>query len=141
MIDLSKAKAGDIAKFRCGGQATICEIKAKVCGWFEISFNEVSASEEYRKDGLGYAGQTSSYDIIEIVQAPEVFDFTKAKWGMAFLSKRTGETLYFIGKRIGGGVWFSGGSSTNSIQAFLENYIVENFSRTPEHDAESGVEE
>lgn len=83
-VDLSKAKAGDTVKFRCGGEAVIYGIQKQTKDFYRVKMdNEVYG---YKRNGQSYVGYAASLDITEVIPAPEVFDWSTVKWGYAYKS-------------------------------------------------------
>lgn len=71
MVDLSKAKAGDIVHFRCGGEAVIESIKKNFTKSYDIMFKNNGRRRSawfYHADGTQFQ---PLFDIIEIKPAPE----------------------------------------------------------------------
>lgn len=91
VVDLSNAKAGQIAHFRCGGKA---EISRKFSG---INLGVESCVINYQSDGR-YGGilSGSPFDIIRLEDPP--FDWKDVKPGMAFL--RHGEIFYYVAEHL-----------------------------------------
>lgn len=86
MVDLSKAKAGDTVKFRCGGQAKIRLVEGTaVDKWLDVWLVGYGSELTFNIDGelAGPKGSTP-LDITEIIPAPVEFDWKDAKRGMAF---------------------------------------------------------
>jgi len=85
-VDLSKAKAGDTVKFRCGGEAVIGKISdGENADVVDVYFNDDALPSEYGLDGY-HKGERyeHAFDITEVIPAPEVFDWGTVKAGMAF---------------------------------------------------------
>lgn len=94
MVDLKKAKAGDIVKFRSGGQAVISKVHEGVKG-ATVKFTGTDWSEFYLYSGHKMGLKVPHLmDITEIHAAPEVFDWERAKWGMAFTHENHGLLIY-----------------------------------------------
>ncbi len=93
-VDLSKAKVGQIAHFRCGGKGVISKVAAK-----NIYFNDCGTYYDFNGS---YGGSSTHrlFDIIRLEDPP--FDWSMAKAGMAF--KVIGEettywrTAYFLSR-------------------------------------------
>ena len=65
-VDLSLAKAGDVAHFRCGGQWTIEEVKNYV-GRFELVFIGSDCGDNYSINGQIFGDKrTHPLDIIKV---------------------------------------------------------------------------
>jgi hypothetical protein len=84
-VDLSKAKAGDTVKFRCGGQAVVYAVeKSAHKGYMRLYFDGEHTLRMYTVCGLMKADNETLLDITEVIPAPEVFDWNCARWGQAF---------------------------------------------------------
>lgn len=95
-VDLSKAKPGMIAKFRCGGQAVIDKTHYKeLTHSYAFWFKGLDSNENYFEDGMVHPSSHKLLDIIALEEPP--FDWKDVKPGMAF---RDGGNykLYYIGK-------------------------------------------
>lgn len=134
MVDLKKAQAGDLVKFRSGGQAIISKVHEGVRG-ATVKFMDNDWSEFYLYSGHKMGLNVPHLmDITEINPATEVFEWEEAKWGMAFrLSDDSNEIYYFIGKAIDGDPKFRVlcQRKSNGIPAFLNKSYL---SRAPEYD-------
>src|SRR6185503_17786007 len=96
MVDLSKAKAGDTVKFRCGGELIIQNIRysnGEVPCWMLV-FN-VSDSAGYTEEGISL--DSDLLTITKVIPAPDVFDWATVRWGDGFLQDGS-RVLNFVGK-------------------------------------------
>jgi hypothetical protein len=98
-VDLSKARAGQIAHFRCGGKANITEIKpmSLESGAVTISFDG-HGYKTYHKDGIGWADCDIGLANIIRIEQP-VFDWSTVKAGMCF-EEPSGihNRMWYVGK-------------------------------------------
>ncbi len=123
-VDLSKAKAGQIAHFRCGGSAKI----TKMINAHNVSFDD--SGTYYSLSGKYGASQDERvFDIIRLEETP--FDWKDEKPGIAFLRKN--EVYHYVGESLE--------ESTCAIFMCPESYctIYDGFSkhlfeRSPSHD-------
>lgn len=91
MSDLSKAKAGDKVKFRCGGEAVIlyAEPSMKYDNALHLRFDGSNHGINYNVGGELYSAHnglvqpSAIFNIIAIEPAP--FDWATVKPGMAFM--------------------------------------------------------
>ncbi len=129
MVDLSKARSGQIAHFRCGGNAKIKYYSGNVGDKFGIGFDGLTTV--FFKDGAYGCSQNSPFDIIRLEDPP--FDWKDVKPGMAFKITNFNDIYVYIGMS----------QSSNTGCAVLQNkYIGSSFQtchtnhliRTPDHD-------
>ena len=75
MVDLSKAKVGDTAKFRCGGSAVIEKIHVGInsMGTCDVClyYKNERFPTFYSNNGCFNGAIFSAFNITEIIQAPE----------------------------------------------------------------------
>lgn len=96
-VDLSKAKPGMIAKFRCGGQAVIEEVNRYQDYASYISFKGEDYCQDYKNDGYRrFSGSVSLFDIIALEEPPS--DWANVKPGDRFKHVRYDMLCEFIGK-------------------------------------------
>lgn len=94
-MDLSKAKAGQIAHFRCGGSAKIEDNEKGADGCRVITFSGCTWSN-YTQDGEYKGGTNHPFNIIRLEEP--TFDWKDVKPGMAFKYAYPGhdiETVYY----------------------------------------------
>ncbi len=103
-VDLSKAKAGDVAHFRCGGKAEILAINPTHASGSirDISFKSDGCNEaqdDWSFFSTGYISATDwpePFDIIKI--EPKPFDWSECRNGMAFkVGKVYDGSWHFVG--------------------------------------------
>lgn len=131
-VDLSKARAGDTVKFRCGGQAVIGKVTNGARG-STVLFAGTDWSDFYNNDGCKFS-QTLPHvmDITEVIPAPVAFDWSTVARGMCF-KDGTGVRFWWVGKSYkehdfyiedaDGGIWRQHGT--------------QHLTRAPEHDVEA----
>lgn len=139
LVDLSKAKAGDTVKLRCGGSTPIVKITSNG-GTYTVQY-QGRWSNLHRQDGRRVAttseafnGKTpheTPFDITEVIPAPVQFDWSTVARGMCF-KDGTGVRFWWVGKSYkehdfyiedaDGGIWRQHGT--------------QHLTRAPEHDVE-----
>lgn len=131
-VDLSKAKPGMVAKFRCGGEALI-DYTTPCGNDFYIKFKNSGGDGigdlSWTKDGFTASHKTDTiFDIIELVE-PE-FDWSTVKPGMAF---RFQNRVLRVQK----------GDSANGYayeelkgNGWIGSEAIKEYERAPEHDIE-----
>lgn len=139
MVDLSKAKAGQIVHFRCGGSAKIESllIQDKVY----IGFTEVTRlMDEYYHNGRlvpsdAPMSHKHPFDIVRIEDPP--FDWKDVKPGMAFqLGCESDNICWFVGlSSLGDKVVFEQ-SKGRDVLWYARPYP--GYSRIPDHDKKPG---
>lgn len=141
-VDLSKLKAGDKVKFRCGGEAVVESVIdnfSKEAGWYEVKFEGFKWREEYHPDGFvgGTGFDEAIGDIIAI--EPKPFDWSEVRPGMAF-NQRQGlrKTLvYFLGYHpVKPFRLFFIGEEAITAESFSVKAALDQLTRAPEHDIE-----
>ena len=132
-VDLSKAKPGMIAKFRCGGEAVI----ERMVDDNIIQFKDYSATGRGMHSRWFNKGQydhvkdlNHPFDIVALEEPP--FGWKDVKPGMAFLVRRDDE-ISFVGHWVG---WTRDRSACiqPTGQARPEVYTTGILKRAPEHD-------
>jgi hypothetical protein len=139
MVDLSKAKAGDTVKFRCGGEAVIKGISV-FHPWFNLSFEGGVKDTGYYQQGKRFEESNDLFDITEVIPAPEAFDWGTVKVGMAFTDNQEGDVVQYVGDHIGDksyAVVQIPNSSALRFEAF--SVLKKNLTRSPEHDIKESV--
>ncbi len=127
MVDLLKAKIGDIAHFKCGGSAKIIKVAPTMMAF---NLTSVDSIEWWSHEFLSQV--SSPFEITRIEVPP--FDWTTVKPGMAFHSD--GELYIFIGNQMlisnGNDLCgiFQSTSCTSNIRNIHRNHVI----RAPEHD-------
>lgn len=130
-IDLTKAKPGWIAHFRCGGSAEI----TKMYGGQTLLFGDggYTHTVAYTQDGAANIPYKSPFDIIKLEQPP--FDWATVKPGDAFVCHDA--TLYFIADPNPGIAILS---NRDPKKTFSNQHILQidkfNLTRAAEHDIE-----
>ena len=98
-VDLSKAKAGDTVKFRCGGEAVVRKALGTGGDAIELEFEGfVDGGWVYDREGFfDDSGliKNQPFDVIAI--EPKAFDWKDVKPGMAFEHRSKGDILWYIG--------------------------------------------
>lgn len=133
-VDLSKAKAGDKVKFRCGGEAVIEKLKAPDALGFpehKVVFADCDDGfSHYHKSGKITHDMLHPFDIIAI--EPKPFDWKDVKPGMAFEGPFSGVKFY-LGRSIHDPNYIVLQNKDNeATYSSWEQYLT----RAPEHDIE-----
>jgi hypothetical protein len=142
MVDLSKARAGDTVKFRCGGEAVIENIQQNFDYDPLVVYSVTFVDADYVDYGLigNNLFSCNHFDITEVIPAPEVFDWSTARWGQAFKDVHTCKCI-LIGRL----------PQHRDIHVFLQYYLCGNvgiteidvtttkLTRSPEHDIKESV--
>lgn len=131
-VDLSKARAGDTVKFRCGGMAVIDELV------WESSVR-VTLYPDNNKVGLEYfdhgrhAHNLQLLDITEVIPAPVAFDWSTARWGMGFINGIGSVYIYCGGRGMATDdpIFYAKGTCD------LRPIPTASLTRAPEHDVEA----
>lgn len=143
MVDLSKARAGDTVKFRCGGMAVIDKVETEHDDVTDetsylLWFVNDCGRRSYAEDGVYAPESTSILDITEVIPAPEAFDWDTARWGQAFLDSGSGKIVYFVGNEpLGSNVvmYFPHMPMNHKCNVLHKTDLT----RAPEHDIKEGV--
>lgn len=134
MIDLSKLKAGDTVKFRCGGKAVVKSIDYRY-RQYSIVFEDEEDSWDYHFGGFFIPSEPCLIDIIEII--PKPFDWSDAKPGMAFEQGRDKILVYFLGYHpVKPFRLFFIGEEAITAESFSVKAASDQLTRAPEHDIE-----
>lgn len=124
-VDLSTAKAGQIAHFRCGGSAKILEVENLV-----IMFENYGAGEWWSFSFL--RSEKSPWAIIRLEDPP--FGWKDVRPGMAFSSGNKEITGHFIGFSKNGEAVLE---LVNPDKLTYASWYTTNLTRMPEHDFEA----
>ncbi len=143
MVDLTKLKAGDTVKFRCGGEAVVNIITDDEKAFFNCPFGILFEGmgihlqpATYTKNGKMYSSLSTPFDIVEIT--PVRFNWDDIKVGMCFHWEGSPDkTAYFIAKDGKDNLfsWCIFGADGRGGKAIVYGLLCQSvLTRAPEHD-------